>query len=642
MAILLLMSQAWTHKQYLLLLLLITLIGGGLRSYHLADTSFSNDELSALSRIQFDSVSEVIEQGIKPDGHPAGVQLFLYGYSSVVDISEGATRLPFALLGIASIFLIGLLGRRWFGPSTGLLSAAALAFLQFPLYYSQIARPYAPGLFFVLVACYCWSVYIFDKPRWTYLAGYVLFAVLAMYTHYFAFLAVALLGVLGLYDCPKAQLKWYLLAGVAAVLLFLPHVSITLHHLSLGGLEWLPKPGKDFLFNFFFEVFNESFIVYSAWLILILVSLWKLRPRADKFRYYWVGAGVFFVSFLFGYVKSVMDAPILQPSALLFTLPFIFILSFSFLEGATKKVQLIVLTVLSLSFVSSTIWENDYYTTYQHDPFKELAETIKEWENEYDLSEAKACMNVNGPFYIDYYLDRLDVQTKIDQYSVATAEQVVQFRKLLEKPDADYFIFGAANKVTPALLYHHVLESYPILVESRTFGRTQVNLYKNSMDIRRRRYDLCRDETYNFTFSRGYLEREHWSVPPGRSVSGNRQILGGGQHFSTTFRDTIRHLVDSNFNQIRFTAYLTTAAVEYNYTQMVFSIENQQGELYHWEGRPIIDYIKGPNEMIRVSYDHGLPEYQSTQDIIKLYVYQPGNQLVFIQGLKVGYCERSN
>src|SRR5688572_2804982 len=172
-----------------------------LRLAYLTGFSLSNDELSALARLQFDHIREVITKGVYVDFHPAGVQLFLYFWTSLFGFSEWAVRLPFALMGVGSVYFIYRIGNSWFGSATGLLAAAALAVLQFPILYSQIARPYSPGLFFTLMATFFWTKYLFNSTdenipatnKWLNLLGFVLSVSACMYIHYFSFIFAGLL-----------------------------------------------------------------------------------------------------------------------------------------------------------------------------------------------------------------------------------------------------------------------------------------------------------------------------------------------------------------------------------------------------------------------------------------------------------------
>jgi len=76
-----------------IILLIILLLAALLRFYNYAGWSLSNDELSALSRLQFDSFGEMIRQGVMlGDFHPAGVQVFLWFWVKVFGNSVVAVR----------------------------------------------------------------------------------------------------------------------------------------------------------------------------------------------------------------------------------------------------------------------------------------------------------------------------------------------------------------------------------------------------------------------------------------------------------------------------------------------------------------------------------------------------------------------
>src|SRR5438874_9634507 len=137
-----------------ILLLLILITGSWLRFHNLSETSLSNDELSALTRARYDSCHDLINKGIRTDGHPALVETTLWFIVHHFNDNVLTIRFLFAVAGIFSIVFIFLLSGRWFGKSTALLSAAALSSLQFPLLYSQLARPYSIGLMFVLATTY--------------------------------------------------------------------------------------------------------------------------------------------------------------------------------------------------------------------------------------------------------------------------------------------------------------------------------------------------------------------------------------------------------------------------------------------------------------------------------------------------------
>ena len=84
---------------------LLVIIGAALRIGSLWG-GLSHDEISAILRLDFNKFSDVIDYGVRGDGHPAGVQVFMWLWSRIFGTSAIAIRFPFLLMGIASLFLI--------------------------------------------------------------------------------------------------------------------------------------------------------------------------------------------------------------------------------------------------------------------------------------------------------------------------------------------------------------------------------------------------------------------------------------------------------------------------------------------------------------------------------------------------------
>ena len=114
-----------------LLILGILLVASALRFYRFTDIPFTHDEFSVWSRLVYDNLSDILEKGVKlTDTHPAGVQVFLYYWTMLFGKAEWVFKLPFALMGIWSVWMVFLVAKKWFSKTTGFLSAATLATLQ--------------------------------------------------------------------------------------------------------------------------------------------------------------------------------------------------------------------------------------------------------------------------------------------------------------------------------------------------------------------------------------------------------------------------------------------------------------------------------------------------------------------------------
>ena len=221
-----------------------------------------------MNRLHYNSFSEVMEEGVKlNDMHPPGVQIFLYIWTAMFGVSEIMLRLPFVLFGIGSIYLLFLVAKNWFNTNVALLTAASFSTLVFPILYSQLARPYSPGMFFTLLAVYFWTKIILsqkENPVWTNYIGFTLAGTACLYIHYFSFLFIALVGIAGLFFIKGKKRLIYIACGALMLLLLFPSYSIFNYQLAIGGLGgsggWLGPPSSNTIFLFIQFIFFLLFI----------------------------------------------------------------------------------------------------------------------------------------------------------------------------------------------------------------------------------------------------------------------------------------------------------------------------------------------------------------------------------------------
>src|ERR1051325_2365989 len=246
------MQNFWQKEKNIFWLIII--IASVLRIYNYWNWSFTHDELGAFIRLNYHSFSELIREGVQNnDTHPAFVQLFLFGWTKIFGLSEAAIRLPFVLAGIGSVVLVYQISKKWFGTACAQFTSLTIAILDFPILYSQLARPYSFGLFFSLLAVWCWINLLFGDGKKIYLKAlyYGLATVLCMLTHYFSFFFAMLVAITGLLFLKKETWKAYLISGAIAIIIFLPHVSVSLSQFGKGGVgEWLAKPESNYLWQF--------------------------------------------------------------------------------------------------------------------------------------------------------------------------------------------------------------------------------------------------------------------------------------------------------------------------------------------------------------------------------------------------------
>lgn len=142
--------------------------------------------------------------------------------------SEAALRALSIPPGVASVWLIYVLGTKLFCRPVGFLAAAYQAVAPFQIYFAQEARNYTWLVFFLLLAgLFLWEALEADSPkrRLAYWASYTVSITLALYTHYFALFFIAGHGLYVLFRC-RRQLWPATVSIGTALALIMPFVLI--------------------------------------------------------------------------------------------------------------------------------------------------------------------------------------------------------------------------------------------------------------------------------------------------------------------------------------------------------------------------------------------------------------------------------
>lgn len=382
-------------------ILLWSIIGLGamLRYYSFAGMPFVHDELSAISRLSFDSFADLMEYGVKVDGHPALIQVFLYYYSAIFGLTEWVIKLPFFLMGIGSIWLTYVNGKAWFSSAVGLLSATCMATLQFSITYSLIARPYISGLFICLIYTYYWHQIILksnDTNR-VYL-GLIITGVLASYNHYFSLLFIGIAGITGLIVIEKKKQVSFLISQTIIGLVFLPFVPIFFHQLSLGGLAWLAPVGWDFIFRHIGFVFHFQWMFLVSIITAIIIFGFVTKNYKVTLKKPWIISFIWFIlPLVIGILYSTYRKPVLQHSMLLFTLPFLFFWLFGMLQNLSKKWTTLLVFILVIVNGASLVFSRNHFNLIQKNPFFSYTKVNS------DLIQNGPVVLSEKPQYLDFY-----------------------------------------------------------------------------------------------------------------------------------------------------------------------------------------------------------------------------------------------
>ncbi|HET7843267.1 MAG TPA: glycosyltransferase family 39 protein [Xanthomonadales bacterium] len=188
----------------------------------------------------------------------------------VIGQSEWSLRLPFAVIGIATVPLLGVCGRKIVGATPAVLSAWFLAIDPFHVFWSQNARGYAIVVFTAVIAIERTFAYA-REPRTRDMIAVVLAIAFGAMAHATAgLLAVSLVAFFVLRPMKRIGLRTvFVLVALAAV------VAVVLDKVANNFFsEFLASKDKPSLRHF---VQTTGFYFRPVALLVAAVGLWMLR-----------------------------------------------------------------------------------------------------------------------------------------------------------------------------------------------------------------------------------------------------------------------------------------------------------------------------------------------------------------------------
>ncbi len=526
-----------------LLIFLIITIGAVLRFYNYGAIPFTHDEFSAIFRTQFNNFHDLIAKGVVTDTHPAGVQVFLYYWVKLTGLSEPLVKLPFTIFSLISVYLIYSIGRRWFSATAGLISASFLAFLQYPVMYGQIARPYASGLFLVLLMVHFWTNLMLSPNRRYYLnlVAYILTSALCAYNHHFSLLFCGIVALTGVFMISKPRRISYILSWILILQLYVPHISIFLGQLKQGGIGgWLSKPRPDFILDYLGYVFQFSWYVYALVILLVVLSLaWRTKGKKTDRRLVLVSFLWFFIPLLVGFLYSCYINPVLQYSVLIFSFPFLLLLMFFYSNAGKPWQKSILVGLCAAVIIPSLISERKHYQLFYHSAYHEILSDAKQAADSLGRSNCFVLIDSHRSF-TDYYLARQEMPGFHLSYLHDVFEPPV-ISSIIDTCTAMYFVYGCIS--------NSKWEDYPII--QAKYPKLLIHKRLNEGDF----YVFSKDSVhglneYYFTSDVDFASnRTGWDnfQPAGVRVSGMDPLtpvfyMDSSTEFSAAFRGSLRDI----------------------------------------------------------------------------------------------------
>lgn len=472
------------------LIILIILTGLAFRFLPLCDYEFSHDELSGLSRTTYSNFFDELYYGIKIDAHPALIQLFLWVWVTWFGYNEIAIKLPFLLCGIFSVWYIYRFSVLFFNKNVGYISATIISLSFIFIVYSSYARMYIPGVLFSILLLISLFKIIFSQDIKTKdYFSFALFAALCAYNHHMSSLFAFVCAGLSFLYIEKERLKKYSLFCGLAVLLYLPHLSITLYQLSIGGIGaqvggWLPPPRLNEIYYFIKTLFGCGYSGLIIMSVFGLVSIFRViknkRISKKQSLLFWI----FTINYVIIHLYSVYKNPILQNSCLLFSgVAFIVFLA-SFFENETyQRISLITFCLIGLlSF--ETIYSKHFFTKVNIHQFNQQVKTYLDIEKKFGPKKVTGIFSSEEVFVSIYEKKYHKELTYITNYS-SEFNSILALREYLKKLKEPFVVLG---DISPDKI-EVIKEFYPYVYSQRedyfnfTLVLSKLNVEKSSTSI---------------------------------------------------------------------------------------------------------------------------------------------------------------
>lgn len=455
-------------------LLLIGLIFRFSFMYH---QGLSNDELSGWYRTKFSDWNLFWFYGVKAgDMHPVFYQAFLWVWVRIFGDSEWAIRATSIVFYVLNSWMIYQLCRRFFSKQIGLAVIALYVGLTFTIIHTVFARPYNSGTFFLLLTI--WSIFEINRREKAFsfwFLGLILGFLGAMLSHYYAFITALIIGCSSLFYVSKPNIKVILCCGFISALGFLPHWSITAYQLNQGGLGWLAPPKWNWLFDFGFQFFNFSWLLFACFFLLVVFSF--LNANFFKSKEEQMVLRVFLLTYLAGHLISIFYTPVLRELVMLFTLPFLLIFLFRGFRSFSGRLFNLALLILPILVGFQSIFVSKLWQPANFGVFREIGQSIDEADARLNRENIDFASNFNSVSYLNYYCKTPIQESIVDWKNPNVVYTLADRAKISQK---DYFVYNWSNNFHLPMYYEVLRNHFPYIYAHRLYFNSAATIFSKS------------------------------------------------------------------------------------------------------------------------------------------------------------------
>ena len=413
------------HKLYLIIILILA---GGIYFYNLDKESLLTDEYFSLYNAE-QSLTEIIlghQKETNPNTLPPLYEIIMHFWLKIFGTGEFPQRSFSAFLGIVSVYIIYRLSRLLFDEKTGLLAClfAALSFSWFSFFRQN--RCYSLFICLSLLSFYLFFYYLKNKQSRLSFAILIITNICLVYTHYFAFLVVAielLLSTLEIRRDVRRVITNILQVCLWIIFAYIPWYPNLFYDINREPLMNIKIYYSDLglrLYSIATLLFSDFHIEWDPLLTLLYIPLliigWIKLNKAGttKFRHLPLClALIFLVPFITIYLVTLSDRSRYYAP---FSFPLFMLLALGIQQINKQKLgKVLLLPIVVFTATFNFIDFYDFFHNPLHENWKQAAQYIKEIPN-YKNEEMVFVFQTkyNPPVFAYYYWDKKIAVSFID------------------------------------------------------------------------------------------------------------------------------------------------------------------------------------------------------------------------------------
>jgi 4-amino-4-deoxy-L-arabinose transferase-like glycosyltransferase len=321
------------------------------------------------------------------DIHPPAYYFLLWGWIQLFGSSIISGRCLSILISLGTIIFIFFLSRELFDDRAALMAGLGAALFPFQVHYSTEIRMYSLLAFWLTLA-----VFAFWKGRksgkWYWWVIFAIAAALGQYTHNLAVFFLIPLASTGLILKDWKTVRRTLLAGLGAVVLYLPWlIHIPAQFSKVQQNYWIERPTVASVFNLILSYITNLPLLNGLLLPGLLISVFcvvlaafqTFRAFKQKIPGYKVGLWLAFLSFapplllwLFSQWRPVYLERALLPSHAIFCIWF----AWALLHTMLPKIVRFVVIGLTLIGAALGIYEHLTYVGAPYAPYQAMTTSL--------------------------------------------------------------------------------------------------------------------------------------------------------------------------------------------------------------------------------------------------------------------------